>query len=435
VADAITSARRTPGAWLVLGCLVAGFAAGAMVQSTDSPAARAVVAAVAPIGTLWVNAIRMTVVPLVVSLLIAGVTANAGSRVLAPLGARAVLVFLVMLVAGGTLSAVVSPLVLARLSIAPGVAEALRANAATGADSTATAVAGLPSIAQRVIEWVPANPVRSAVDGAMLPLIVFTVCFALALARVAPAAREPVLRLAQGTSDAMLVIVGWVLRAAPIGIFALAFSLAARTGLGAAGALVWLVALQGAVCLAYTALLYPAVALFGRTSPLRFAAAAAPAQAVALGARSSLAALPALIDGARDRLALPPVITSFALPFAVATLRPNVPITWVVCVSFLGALYGVPVAGVALVSLVVTAVLASFSVPGIPSGSLFILAPVLVSFGMPAEAVGLLIAVDAIPDMFKTLANVTSHMASAVLVSRVGVASGATESVATQSLA
>jgi Na+/H+-dicarboxylate symporter len=104
----------------------------------------------------------------------------------------------------------------------------------------------------------------------------------------------------------------------------------------------------------------------------------------------------------------------------VSVLRMNVPPRWVASAVFLGYLYGVEVGFATLVSILVTAVLISFSVPGIPSASLFMMAPVLVSFGLPPQGVGLLIAVDTIPDMFNTLANVTGHMSSTAIISRRG---------------
>jgi Na+/H+-dicarboxylate symporter len=128
-----------------------------------------------------------------------------------------------------------------------------------------------------------------------------------------------------------------------------------------------------------------------------------------------------MIAGARDRLHLPATSTGFVLPLAVSVLRSNVPIAWVVGVVFLGRLYGVPVSETQLVVLVVTSTLISFSVPGIPSASLFLMAPVLVGLGLPAEGVGILIAIDAIPDMFKTLLNVTAHMTSATILARFDV--------------
>ena len=225
-------------------------------------------------------------------------------------------------------------------------------------------------------------------------------------------------------SDALLVLVGWILDLAPIGVFALALGLGVKMGVSSATALLhYMVTLSG-VLFAVTLLLYPVVVILGRISPVRFATAALPAQAVAFSTRSSLAALPAMITAVRDALHLGPRASGFTLPLAVSIFRINVPPAWVVGLIFLGKLYGVPMPMGTLAILVVTATLISFSVPGLPSASLFLLSPVLVQNGLPAESVGILIALDAIPDMFKTLANVTAHLTSTVVVARFDVGAG-----------
>jgi Na+/H+-dicarboxylate symporter len=402
----------------VLAALVAGFVLGSIAAASSSPGVLRVVAIIEPLGTLWVNAIRMTVVPLVVAVLITGVVTGLGSQSLGRLGARALVTFAVLLVLGGLIALAIAPPLLARLPLTPDVAARLQASATSAASSTTTAVQQLPSLTQRIVETIPANPIRAAADGAMLPLVVFTLVLALAVARLAPPLRDSIVGFFSGVSDAMLVIVGWVLAAAPVGVFALSLSVAARTGIQAAGALLFYIVVLSATLLLVTAMLYIPVLVFGRVSLRSFAIAALPAQAVAMSSRSSLAALPAMLRETRDRLLLPPVATSFALPLAVSVLRMNVPPRWVISAVFLGQLYGVTVGFTALVWVLITAVLISFSVPGIPSASLFMLAPVLVSLGLPPEGVGLLIAVDTIPDMFNTLANVTGHMASTTVIAR-----------------
>jgi proton glutamate symport protein len=403
--------RSTAGTLLAL---LIGLVLGAAVAAAGVPALTTAVAAIEPLGTLWINAVRMTVIPLVVALIITGVAANPDLRRLGGMGARAVPTFIALLLAGAIFTAIVTPLSFERLTIPPDVAERLRASAS----GTAEGARQMPTLIQRIVETIPANPVRAAVDGAMLPLVVFSLLFGIALTRLPSEHRDPVTRCFQAVGDAMLVIVGWVLRVAPLGIFALALALAARMGVGAAGALLhYVVTLSGALLLV-TVALYPIVAVVARVPLRQFASAALPAQAVAFSSRSSLAALPALITGARDTLGLPPGVIAFVIPLAMSVLRLSGPIAWVVGVLFLGKLYGVTITAGALASLVVTGTLISFSVPGIPSASLFLLAPVLVEMGLPAEGVGILIAVDAIPDMFKTTANVTAHLASAAIVGR-----------------
>ncbi|HEV8265608.1 MAG TPA: dicarboxylate/amino acid:cation symporter [Gemmatimonadales bacterium] len=402
----------------VLTALVAGLALGAGAAASHDPSLRAIATGLEPVGTLWTNAIRMTVIPLVVALVITGVAATSDPRHVGRLGARALVIFVVLLVVGGGFALLVAPASLDRLAIAPDIAANLRAHAAT--DPAVEEAGRMPALVERIIAIVPANPARAAADGAILPLIVFTACFAVALARLEPARREPVVRIFQTVADVMLVVVGWVLAVAPIGIFALALGLAARMGAAAAGVLLHYVATLSGVLLLFTLALYPLVRALSGVPLGRFAAALAPAQAVAFSSRSSLAALPALVAGARDRLRAPPAITGFVLPLAVSLFRVNVPIAWVVGALFLGRLYGVPLDLPAMLGLVVTATLISFSVPGIPSGSLFLLAPVLVDLGLPAAGAGILIAVDAIPDIFKTTLNVTSHLATAAILGRDG---------------
>jgi Na+/H+-dicarboxylate symporter len=404
----------------VLGALVAGFLLGALAATASSPGVLRVVAVIEPLGRLWVNAIRMTVVPLVVSVLITGVVSSLGSESLGRLGARALITFASLLVIGGLIALVLAPPLLARMPLTADVAARLREMASSAASSTVTAVQAIPSLAQRIVETIPANPIRSAADGAMLPLVVFTLILALGIARLAPPLRDAIVTFCAGVGDAMLVIVGWVLAAAPVGVFALSFAVAARTGMQAAGALLYYIVVLSLIMLAVTVMLYLPALVLGRVRFRTFALAALPAQAVALSSRSSLAALPAMVREAHDRLRLPPIATSFTLPLAVSVLRMNVPPRWVASAVFLGYLYGVEVGFATLVSILVTAVLISFSVPGIPSASLFMMAPVLVSFGLPPQGVGLLIAVDTIPDMFNTLANVTGHMSSTAIISRRG---------------
>src|SRR5262249_5204883 len=152
---------------------------------------------------------------------------------------------------------------------------------------------------------------KAAADGALLPLIVVSVAVGLALTRVEHQRRASVVQFFQGIADAFLVLVSYVVELAPIGVFALAAPLAARMGVAAAGALAFYVAILSAVVAAFPVLfLYPAAMLWGRLPLLRFAKAAAPAQAVAFASRSSLAALPAAYEGARV-LALPEDVYNF----------------------------------------------------------------------------------------------------------------------------
>ena len=395
----------------VLLALTVGLALG-MALATRGSASQPLVAIADVIGTLWTNAIRMTVIPLVATLTIASVAGTGASADLRRAMWRAIVVFVALLVTGGVLALVIGELAFKDFALPAEVAARVRSTATIGATAPA-----LPTLSQRLIEMIPSNPIKSAADGTLLPLVVFALALGFALKQVAADRRDAVIAVCRGISDAMLIVVGWVVAIAPVGVFALAFALGARLGVSSLGALARYIATLCVVLIVFTVLLYPIVLLTGRVSLRRFAFAAAPAQALAAGSRSSLSALPIMIASARDALGLDVAASGFVLPFAVSIFRVNVPMAWVVGVIFLGKVYGVDLSIATIGMVIVTSTLLSFSVPGIPSGSLFILAPVLVGLGLPAEAVGILIAVDVIPDIFKTTANVTAHLTAATLAS------------------
>lgn len=396
----------------VLLALCIGLALGMAVATMGDAAFARLVPVADVIGTLWTNAIRMTVIPLVAAMTIAAVASTGATAELRRAMGRALVVFVVFLICSGALALLIGELAFADFVLPADVAERVRATA-----STAGSTPVLPTLGQRITEMVPSNPVKAAADGALLPLVVFSLALGFALKSIAPARRTAVIEVCRGVSDALLVVVGWVVAIAPIGVLALTFALGARLGVSSVGALARYIATLSGVLILATLLLYPVVALIGRVPLRKFLAAAAPAQALAAGSRSSLSALPVMISAAREKLGLDEPATGFVLPFAVSIFRANVPMAWVVGVIFLGKLYGVDVGIGTLVEVIITSTLLSFSVPGIPSGSLFILAPVLVSLGLPAEAVGILIAVDVIPDIFKTTVNVTAHLTAATLAS------------------
>jgi proton glutamate symport protein len=207
----------------------------------------------------------------------------------------------------------------------------------------------------------------------------------------------------------MFVVVRWVLAVAPVGVFALALVLGTRLAGGAAAAVLAYVATVVVFCVIVAAVLYALVASITPTRVVDFARAAAPGQAVALSARASLAALPAMIEGA-ERIKIAPAIRSFFLPLAASVFRMGTAVWIPVAVLFLASLYGIPLGAPHFLSVLVLTPLLTYSVPSIPAGSLLISAPVLSAVGLPLEGLGILLAVDTIPDMVRTAVNVTGHM-------------------------
>lgn len=396
--------RVSPAATILL-AFAAGLGGGA--------AAPQLVDAIGPVGTLWVKAISTLVVPLVVALLVSSIASLSDVRAVGRIGVRAVVVFLALLIAGATLVAFVTPAFLTILHVSQGSGGTL----ATVPNSI-TAAPRPAGFWQWIDTLVPANPIAAAADGALLPLVIFTVAFAIAATRLSTDSRAYVVGFFRGVAAVMLEMVRWVLWIAPLGVFGLAYSLGARTGLGGAHLVGALWILVAAACIVYMCALYLIAVLLGRVSFARFARAIAPAQIVGFSSRSSLAALPAMIEAGETRLALPPAITGFLLPLAVSTFKLGATIAITTSSLFLARIYGVPISPSQVASIAISAVLLSFSVPGIPGGVLLIMVPVLTGVGIPAEGIGILLAVDVVPDMFRTLTNVTADMVAALITAR-----------------
>jgi proton glutamate symport protein len=392
----------------VIVALAAGAAAGLLIRQSASPFLLAVVDLLDPIASLWVNAIRMTVIPLVVSLIVGSVATAAGMTDLKALGVRAIVVFAGLMALSVLVGVTVVPALYDWLPIEdPG--GLLRAGAAPVAAATDSGFAAW------LTSLVPVNPVKAAADGAMLPLTVFALAFAVALQTVEPQRRESVLTFFRGIADALLAIIHVVIVFAPVGVFILILHVVVRTGVSAASALGSYVLIAAIAQAVLVALLYPVVLLASRFTPREFAQAALPAQAVAVSTTSSLAALPAMIEGAGRQLGIP-VIGGVVLPMAVSVFKITRPTIWPVAIVFLSHLYGVPLSAGQLLTTALLGVAGGLSAPGIPHGWLLAVAPVAASMHLPAEGIGLLIAVDTIPDVFATLGNVTGDLAAAALV-------------------
>lgn len=397
-----------------LAALALGVAAGLAVASLRSDALNGLAALIEPLGTLWVNAIRMILVPLVVSLLVTSVTNFADARALGRLGARTVAIFLTLLAGAAVFAALVGPPLFDRMPISTEGRAALRQQMEIPAEARR---AELPTLGGFIVSLVPTNPFRAAADGAMLPLIVFTLCFALATTRLCREDRALISGVFRAIGQAMLVVVQWILRLTPIGVFALAVGMGRNLGLETVGAVGYYIVVLSGMLLALTLAVYPVVAIFGRVPIGGFMRACATAQAVAAGTRSSLASLPAMIESVRRHFGEQPGVTGFVLPLAVSSFKLNTPVSDLVGPLFLAALYGTALTPVQILVMTLVTIAMSFSNPGIPSGGLFVVtAPVMLSAGLPLDGIALLIAADSIPDVFATVVNVTGDMGVAALV-------------------
>jgi proton glutamate symport protein len=394
--------------------LVAGLAAGVAIAAIDIPALGRLVTLLEPIGQLWLNALRMTVVPLVIAMLITGIASAAESATGGRSTVRALVLFLLFLTGAALLAAVLIP---AALTLWPVHADAA-ANIRAALSHVNASVPSPPPIAQWFTGIVPTNPFAAAAEGAMLPLVIFSLLFGFAATRIETSLRASLLMFFQAIVETMLVLVRWVLWLAPVGVFALAFGVGYHSGIGAAGALGYYLLLMCSLGIVVTALFYPVAVLLGGVRFSQFARAAAPAQVVAISTQSSLASLPAMIAAAQLDLRLSGRITAITLPLAVSLFRVTSPPFNLAVVLFVAHVYGVHIGATQLAAGVLVTVVTSFAVVGLPSQLTFFTTtvPISLAMGVPTEMLSLLLALEVIPDIFRTVGNVTGDLAVTTVV-------------------
>jgi Na+/H+-dicarboxylate symporter len=399
----------------VLIALVAALVIGVAIAASGNATLLGLVDAVVPIGTLWINAIRMTVIPLVIALLITGVASASDLKSIGRIGRRTIVVFIALLIGVAIVSGLVAPLVFgflphnigSRPPLPPGAAEAAQQLGESGS---------APTLSAWLISLIPPNPIAAAANGAIVPLIIFTLLLGLAIAHSPAPARDRLVEFFAAFRDAMLTLVRWVIAVAPIGVFALLLPLAARSGAALVGGVGFYIVVYSVAQILATLVLYPVVAIFGHVPIRRFARAALPAQLIAFSSSSSIAALPALVEGAEGELGLPDRVAGFVVPLAVSMYKIAAPLSWTIGALFIAWFYGITLHVRELALIAVAGIFLTFAAPGVPRGAFLMLTPLFLAVGLPAEGIGILIAVDTIPDLFSTTFNVTGDLAAAALV-------------------
>ena len=385
---------------IILIALVGGILLGVVAGTRFADAADV-------IGTLWLNGLRMTVVPLVVALLITGIAQTADAARAGRLAGRAVLTMLVILWSSSILAAVMMPVLLAIFPMPEGAADALKV-----AMGSAVKPGPVPPFGDFVRAMVPTNPIAAASADAILPLMIFTAAFAFAALRLPPEKRKSITGLFEAIADAMVIIINWVLAIAPIGVFALAFVVGAKAGTAALGALAHYVFILSALGVIIWLASFVLAVLGARRGLPAFFKASAEAQAVAISTQSSLASLPAMLKGVKA-LGVPEAKADVVLPMAVAIFRATGPAMNLGVALYIAYWFGMkldPTQIAVGVAAGATTTLGAVSLPGSVS---FVssIAPICLTMGVPVEPLGLLIAVETFPDIFRTLGNVTMDMA------------------------
>lgn len=401
---------------ITLLALAAGVAVGAMVAGTGDQGLVGLTTEVEYIGSLWLNLLRMTVIPLVFSLLVTGVASVADAASTGRLAARSIFVFGVLLVAATTFACVAFPLVLQLWPVDHDAAASFIA----GAGGQPVQPASPPTIGQWLAALAPGNAVAAAAEGAVLPLVVFALFFGFAATQLPAAQRAPMVGFFRAVADTMIIIVRWVLYAAPIGVFALALGVGLTAGVGIVGLIAQYIVIVSAVTAAIVPMAFLFAILWGRAPLGRFANAIAPVLAVATSSRSSLASLPLMVERSIDALGVPDRVVNLVLPMAVAVFRMTSPVANLGVVFFCAAVYGHDLSLGAIVVGGLVAIAISIGSVGLPGEISYVasVAPISMAMGVPIEPLGILVAVEAIPDIFRTVGNVSGDMAATVIVGK-----------------
>lgn len=366
------------------------------------------------IGNLWLNGLRMTIVPLLVALLITGIAKTAEAAKAGAIAGRALAWIIALMTSSAITGALLTPLF---LSIAPMPAES--GAALRDALTTSAPIAEVPAFADFLRSIVPTNPIAAAAADQILPLILFTGVLAFAITRLPVEPRRTLTAMFSALADALIIVIGWVLLLAPIGVFALAFVVGARAGASAFGALLHYILTVAAVGGVIALLAYPMAVLGGRLPLGRFARTIAPVQALAISTQSSLACLPIMLKKS-EQLGVPERTAGIVLPLAVALLRATGPAMNIAVALYVANWFGVTVGPAQYVFVVLAATLTSLGSVSLPGQVSFItaIAPLCLILGAPVEALAILIAIEVMPDIVRTLGNVMWDVAVTTTVSR-----------------
>lgn len=395
---ALTFAGLVAG--LVLGLLLEGSAMGEASLSVTGPA-----------GTLWLQALKMTILPLVAGLLFTGIVQTVATARAGAMARRTLGLFLLVLAGSAAIGIALMPLL---LELAPVPAQAVAVLGSAAPDT-----GEIPDFGDFLAALIPDNVFAAAAGGAMLPTIVFIVLLALASTRLTEAHQRSLTLFFGALAGAMMVVIGWVMALAPLGVFALAFGLAAGSGSAAIGTLahyIVLVSATGAVVLAGAYLIAISATRHG---PASFAKALLPAQAVAISTQSSLASLPAMLASCR-KLNVSDTSSEFVLPLAVTIFRATSPAMNLAVAIYAAHLAGVELGAASLAAGAILAVLISLSSVSLPGTASFIasVGPIALAMGVPVEPLAILVAVEMLPDIMRTLGNVTMDVAVTAVADR-----------------
>lgn len=404
--------------WQIIIALALAVLAGLVFNPTTSLFGIKIYAVFDFIGTLFLNALKMIIVPLIIASLITGIAGIGGGKGLGRLGGKAILFYMT-----SSLLAILTGLLFVNL-FNPGIIDGQAAKDVLGltTDQLATVeskVAGKSTsdIAGVFLSMVPTNVVAAAANGQMLGLIFFSILFGYFMTRISEPYAEAQFNFWQGLFEVMMKITEWVMKFAPIGVFALVAKVVMSTGLGAFKPLaVFFLTVLLALMAHFLIILPMLLKLMTRLNPVRQYRAMAPALLTAFSTSSSSATLPITMDCVEKNAGVSNRTSSFVLPLGATVNMDGTALYECVAALFIAQAYGLELSLATQFTVVLVALLTSIGVAGIPAASLVAISIILGTIGLPAEGIGLILAVDRVLDMCRTAVNVFSDSCGAVII-------------------
>ncbi|WP_040582268.1 dicarboxylate/amino acid:cation symporter [Sedimentibacter sp. B4] len=380
-----------------------GLALGILLGIILQPNPDIAVKFVKPFGTLFLNLIKLVIVPLVFSSLVVGTCGMDDVRKLGRIGGKTVAYYMLT-----TAFAVTIGLILANLS-----------NVGGGFSIPVDAkveVAAAPNVIDTLLNIIPSNPLKALVDGNMLQIIAFALIIGAGIIGIGEKGKV-LFNFFDSMADVMYKIIAVIMEFAPIGVFALITPVVAQNGPGVLLPLLKLIVVVYAGCAIHALFTYSAtVSLFAKVSPVKFFKGIAPAMVFAFTTASSSATLPISMKRSEENLGVPKSVTSFVLPLGATINMDGTAIYQGVCAFFIAQVYGINLPISAQLTIILTATLASIGTAGVPGAGMIMLGMVLQSVGLPIEGIALIAGVDRILDMMRTMINITGDAACATII-------------------
>lgn len=374
------------------------------------------------VGGAFIRAITMIVIPLVVASLMLGVASLGDIRKLGRIGGKTVAYYLLTTSIAITIGLTLALLVRPGSRISPESRDLLSREFAGEAAGRIAQAAEKPGIWEVLLNMIPNNPVAAAAEGNLLPLIVFVLVFGAATTLLVPERRDAILNFLGGVNDASMIIIDWIMKLAPYAVFALIASVISRFGLDV---LQSLAIYSGVVILGLLLHMFGTygtlVALLARLNPLEFFRRVREVPLIAFSTSSSNATLPVTLETAEEDLGVSNGIASFVLPLGATINMDGTALYQGVATVFIAQVYGIDLGFNELLTVVLTATLASIGAAGVPSAGIITLILVLQSVGLAGQAaagIALILGVDRILDMMRTAVNVVGDLSAAAFVAR-----------------